>query len=201
MERDIRIITLGETGVGKTSIINRICLKTFNIDESSSGATSFQILTKDYKKKNMKMNLYFIDTVGQEKFINILPRQYIRNSHIVLLIYSNENNFETLKGRWFKFYKENCDINKAKFLVVANKSDIFDENREEIIKLGESFAEDIDGFFMSCSAKNRDNIDNLVNHITTESKRIIDELEKNPCKNDDYISLKGVSCKRKRCCK
>ena len=201
MERDIRIITLGETGVGKTSIIKRICLQKFNKNEFSTDVTGFYILTKDYKKKNVKMNLYFIDTVGQENFIYSLPRQYIRKSHIVLLIYSNKKNFETLKTRWLQFYKENCDIKKSKFLVVANKSDIFEGNREEIIKLGESLAEDIDGFFMSCSAKNEDNIDNLVNHITTESKRIIDELEKNPCKNDDYISLKGVSCKRKRCCK
>ena len=116
------------------------------------------------------MNFYFFDTVGLENFIYSLPRQYIRKSHIVLLIYSNK--------KILKFYKENCYIEKLKFLVIANKNDIFEGNREEIMKPRESLAEDIDGFFMSCSAKNEDKIDNLVNHITTESKRIIDELEK-----------------------
>ena len=37
--------------------------------------------------------------------------------------------------------------------------------------------EEINSFFMTCSAKSEDNIDNIVNHILTEAKRLIDEEE------------------------
>ena len=204
MEKDIRIITLGDVGVGKTSIINRICKENFHNNEISTSLVSFKALTKDYKKKKLKINLYFIDTGGQELFLSSLPRQYIRKSNIVLLVFSNKNNFESLKDRWFKFYKDNCDIEKSKFILVANKSDTFEGNRKAIEKLGEDFAEEINSFFITCSAKNQDNIYNLENFIITESKRLIDESEKNPSKDeDDYISLQGVKCKnnkKKRCC-
>ena len=168
MEKDIRIITLGETGVGKTSIINRICENQFNENEESTFTTDFKIITKDYKKKKLKLLLYFIDTVGQEQFIDSLPPSYIRNSHIVLLVFSNEKNFKELEKRWYENYKNNSNIQNSKFIVVANKSDTFNGLRDVINNLGEKLAEDINAFFITCSAKSKDNIDNLLNHIVTE---------------------------------
>jgi len=178
MEKEIKIITLGESGVGKTSIINRICSNSFNVKEHCTLGVEFNYLTKTYTKKNIKMKLNFIDTAGQELFMNILPTQYIRDSNIVLLVFSNLTNLEILKNRWFHFYKENANTEKTKFILIGNKSDIFGIYKDEIKELGEKFAEEIDSFFITCSAKSEDNIDNLVNHILTEAKRLIDEEEK-----------------------
>ena len=119
-----------------------------------------------------------MDTAGQERYHDSLPKQYLRDSHVVLLVFSNLEDLEVLKNRWFDYYKENSNSDKSKFIVVGNKSDIFGENEEEIKRLGHDFAEDIDAFFITCSAKSKDNIDNLENHILTEIKRIIDEEEK-----------------------
>ena len=177
MEKNIKIITLGETGVGKTSIINRICYDCYNEDEKSTFTCETHYLTEYYSAKQITIQLNFIDTFGQEKFLSYLPKQYIRDSHIVLLVFSNKLNLETLKDRWYKFYKENSNIEKAKFLVIGNKSDIFGANKKEIKSLGKRFAEEINSFFMTCSAKSEDNIDNIVNHILTEAKRLIDEEE------------------------
>lgn len=77
-----------------------------------------------------------------------------------------------------KFYKENVNIKKNKFIVVGNKRDEFGHNRKEIRNLGKKFAEEINNsFFMTCSAKNEDNIDNLIDYIGTEAKRLIDKAE------------------------
>ena len=143
----------------------------------------------------MKLNLNFIDTAGQEKFLS-LSKQYIRDSDIVLLVFSNLNNLVTLKNRWYNFYKDYADIEKAKFIVVGNKSDIFYEDRKEIRKLGKEFADDINNsYFLTCSAKSEDNIDNLMDYIETEAKRIIDEEEKNNKNNksDDNSSVTNNS--------
>ena len=87
-----------------------------------------------------------------------MPLQYIRNCHIVLLVFSNLKTFESLKNRWYKFYKKNCNIKNSRFILVGNKCDIFGEEREEIIKKGDEFAQEIDALFMTCSAKNADNM-------------------------------------------
>ena len=103
---------------------------------------------------------------------------YIRNCHIVLLVFDNNpESFKELKDIWFKFYKDNSNNDKSKFIVIANKSDQFGVNREQILQLGKSFSDEIDAFFISCSAKNADNIDNVENIVEKEAKRIINEEE------------------------
>ena len=131
-----------------------------------------------------------MDTAGQERFQKILPIQYLRDSHVVLLVFSNLEDLEVLKSRWLQYYKENSNSDKSKFIVVGNKSDIFEEDEEEIKRLGREFAEEIDAFFITCSAKSKDNIDNLESHILTEIKRIIDEEDKEK-KNQSNEPNKG----------
>ena len=157
-----------------------------------------------------------MDTAGQERYQYTLPKQYLRGSHVVLLVFSNLKDLAELKNRWLQYYKDNANTDKSKFIVVGNKSDIFGENEEEIKRIGGDFAEDIDAFFITCSAKSKDNIDNLENHILTEIKRIIDEEEKEKKnqlnepnngndipKNEKQKLDKGKASKRKKddgCC-
>ena len=186
MERIINIITLGSSFVGKTSIINRI---QFNKFEESSRATigiEFNIIKKKYTKKNITISLNFRDTMGHEKYQSILPLQYIHDSHIVLLVFCNIETLNEVKNRWYKLYKDNANIDNSRFILVGNKSDIFGSEREEIIKQGEKFAEDIDAVFITCSAKSSDNMDNLERFILTESKRFIDD-EDNKKNNNNNI--------------
>ena len=70
------------------------------------------------------------------------------------------------------------NYNNSRFLLVGNKSDIFVEKREDIINQGQSFADEIDANFITCSIKSKDNMDNLERYITTEVKRFIDDEEK-----------------------
>jgi small GTP-binding protein len=134
----------------------------------------------------MTICLNFIDTAGQEIYQSLLPKNYIRNSHVVLLVFSDIDSFNTLKNRWYKFYKENSNIDNSKFILIGNKSDKFGDQREQITKYGNEFSQDIDALFVKCSAKNADGIDNLENFIITEARRFIDEEEKKI--NDDKIN-------------
>ena len=203
MERDIKIITLGETCVGKTSLIERIVKNTFNENQLTTIGNTHFIIKKDYKKKNLILKLNFMDTAGQERFITTLPLQYMRNSHIVLLVFSNLKDLEILKNRWYEYYKENCNIGKSKFIIVGNKSDIFGKDKAKIKEEGNKFAEDIDAFFITCSAKSEDNIENLEAHILTEAKRLIDEEEKKDNQSEQRRNthkLNQEKIKKKRGC-
>ena len=178
MEKKINVITLGAVGVGKTSIIMRIQNGTFTEEVKATLNVNHFIIKKPYQKKNLTISLNFRDTAGGEQFQNILPKQYIRDSHIVLLVFDNVDTLNDLNKRWFRFYKENSNIDNSKFILIGNKSDTFGDQKEQIIKYGEEFSQEINAHFITCSAKNADNMDNLERYILTEAKRFIDEEDK-----------------------
>ena len=177
MEKRINIITLGDSGVGKTSILKRIKDRKFDEFTPPTIGYGFFPIKRDYKTKNITIYMFFLDTAGQEGNMSQLPLQYIRNSQIVLLVFENIYTLNVLKKRWYSFYKENTNVINPKFILIGNKSDIFGNDRDEIVENGEKFAEEINAHFITCSAKNADNMDNLERYIITEAKRFIDEEE------------------------
>ena len=201
MKKIINVITLGDSFVGKTSIIQRIKDGTFNDNLERTHKFEDFTIERKYEKKNIIIDLFFKDTVGQEEYQE-LPMQYIRDSHIVLLVFCSIDTLNDIIKRWYKFYKDNANIDNSRFILVGNKSDIFGDDRDEIIKEGEAFAEKIDAVFITCSAKSADNMDNLDRYITTEAKRFIDEEEKREKELDKSFSIEHPPelKKRKGCC-
>ena len=175
-EKTINIITLGEAGVGKTSILNRIVNKIFYEKEPSTATFNNFYLKRKYEKKNLNMIINFVDTIGQEKYAS-LPNSYMKDSHIVLLVFDSIETLNVIKERWYEYYKKNANVENSRFILIGNKSDLFEDERQEIIREGEKFSEEIDALFMTCSAKSADNIDNLERFIVTEAKRFIDAEE------------------------
>ena len=174
---NINVITLGDCGVGKTSIIKRIKTGKFEEFYSPTVGFDFFVIKRKYEKKHIIMSLNFKDTTGQEEYHGI-TNQYIRDSHIVLQVFSDLDTLDTIKNRWYTFYKQNANKDNSRFILVGNKSDIFGDDREKLVKQGEQFAEEIDSLFLTCSAKSADNMDNLDRYITQEARRFIDIVEK-----------------------
>ena len=174
-KKELKVITLGDSGVGKTSILNIIKGRDNNISNNDKNGNF--VIKRKYEKKNMMISLNLMDSNCNQNNEKSIPIQYIRDSHIVLLIFCNIETLNSLKDRWYTFYKENSNIENSRFILIANKSDTFGENRDEIIKQGNKFAEEIDAHLITCSAKSEDNMDNLDRYITTEAKRFIDESE------------------------
>ena len=84
-EKAIKVILLGESGVGKTSIIRRYINNEFSQYSESTLGTTF--LVKEIVKKNIIYRLIIWDTSGQEKYHSV-TNLFINNSNIVILIYS-----------------------------------------------------------------------------------------------------------------
>ena len=172
-KKKLNVITLGDSFVGKTSIIQRIKDGKFNETVQATIYLDHFCIERKYEKKNLIINLLFKDTAGHEKFQDV-PLQYIRDSHIVLLVFCDIKTLNTIRDRWYHFYKEKANLEKSKIFLIGNKSDISGNQREEIIKEGEKFAEEIDALFITCSAKNGDNMDNLDRLISNDAKRYIE---------------------------
>ena len=150
-EVEIKIITLGASGVGKTSLIKRIKFGTFAEKNEATLGVDYFVVKKKYQNKNIMILLKYQDTNGLESMQGIIPQQYIRDSQIVLLVFSNINTLNEVINRWYSFYKENANIDKSKFILIGNKKDIFGDEEEEIERQGNQFAEEIDAHFITCS--------------------------------------------------
>ena len=81
-----KIITLGDSGVGKKAIIRRFVFNTFEINKLSTIGVNFSF--KDVRLKNGKnVKLKLIDTAGQERYKSV-SKSYFRNADGVLFVFT-----------------------------------------------------------------------------------------------------------------
>ena len=148
--KSIKIILLGESGVGKTSIINAfnrswINNKSFKDNLESTGCCSS--IFKVIEIENKKYSLDIWDTAGQEKYRS-LNSIFIKDSKIIILVYdiTCKNTFEQL-NYWLDFIHEKISFENIILGIIGNKSDLFEkeeiseeEGREYATKCGAYFS-------------------------------------------------------------
>ena len=95
MKNHIKLILLGETGVGKTAIIQRYNENIFNDDINSTSNIGF--IKKEVTINDQKVILELWDTVGQEQFRSV-TQMFIKKSQIIVLVYevTKIKTFESL---------------------------------------------------------------------------------------------------------
>ena len=148
--REVKIILLGDSGVGKTSIINRYINNRFNPEMISSlGSKSNE---KIVMRDNIKYKLIIWDTSGQEVYRS-LTNLFIKGSNIVILVYSIDSlsSFEGL-DYWYKSLLEKIEGDNYILAVVGSKVDLINE---EVIseEQGKKYAEEKKAFFKLVSSK------------------------------------------------
>ena len=85
---ELKCILLGESGVGKTSIISRYVSDEFDSNVKSSSTVSY--VCKIIEKNNKKIKLNIWDTIGQEKF-RAISKMFLTDTKIAILVYSIKN--------------------------------------------------------------------------------------------------------------
>ena len=147
---ELKIILLGDVGVGKTNIISRYISGDFNQSLNPTVGSSFG--EKKIKKEGVTYLLKVWDTVGQERY-NSITKLFVQGSHIIILVYSIDNlqSFQKLNF-WLTFIRENLTDGKYILALIANKRDLF-ENELITKEEGEKYAEQMDAKFALLSAK------------------------------------------------
>ena len=114
----VKVVLLGDSGVGKTSIVSRFALNSFEENRASTIGASF--LTKNVEFFNKIYRFQLWDTAGQERY-RALAKTYYQDSHCAILVYdiTNMDSFEELK-RWVVELKSNGPLD-CPIVIVANK--------------------------------------------------------------------------------
>ena len=142
--KELKVILLGETGVGKTCLINVSVGKNFEELKTSTVSSSFVL--KKFMKDNKEYILNIWDTAGEEKF-RTLTKLFIKNSKIIIFVYSIDNklSFDELSF-WVSTVKELLG-NEPILGLVGNKSDLYmneqvkqDEARKYAEKIGAKYS-------------------------------------------------------------
>ena len=177
----IKVTLIGDSSVGKTSIINRYCK---NIFDQSIGSTlganySQKIIEKDGKKIRLDLQ----DTAGQEKY-RAIGRHFYRESFIVCLVYdiTNKKSFENIKSIWYPELMEHRE-NEKKISLIGNKNDKYlEEDVDE--KSVKEFADEIQAVFKKTSALDNTGIEDLFDELVSKYIKEIGGFENSNAGND-----------------
>ena len=204
----IKVVLLGETTVGKTSIITRFTTNVFEEHVLSTNGSNFTT-EKIELDNNNKVKLQIWDTAGQEKFRS-LAKLFYQSASVVILVYdiTNEQSFIAIKEYWSNEIKNNCSENVI-IAIVANKNDEY-LNQTVPTEDGKELAKKLNAIFINTSAKSGIGIDNL---FRTVAEKYIDPTkdisntylnrEETKEKNKKIILKKKKKTdkgKRKKCC-
>ena len=157
-KRNMKIVFLGESGVGKTCIISRYTTNTFHYKGPTEHANNKgRTLTSPDGSCVIYMVIW--DTAGQEMYRSICPFYY-RDADAVVLVYdiTKESSFKELES-WISEIKKN---GKADMLmtIAGNKSDMVNEEVVSVAE-GKNFAESNKSSFFLVSAKENLNLDEM----------------------------------------
>jgi small GTP-binding protein len=161
-----RLIFLGDTGVGKTQIINVYNNKLFKEDYMPTFSVDFQI--KSIVMNGKKINIHCIDTEGCiDNLPDYLGKSFIKKADAFILVYdiTTKNSFTNLSN-YYKFSINDIEekLNKKIIYLVGNKYDL-KINRVVSEIQGQETANKYDAKFMEVSAKKSSTIKKLFDCI------------------------------------
>ena len=195
-EYDAKLILVGETNVGKTSLLRQYVDHLFS--EEKVTTIGYDTMHKELELPEGKISLQIWDTCGQEQFRTV-NQLFVKNSKMALLVYdiTNYKTFEELKNFWYSYVTSAVGKNII-FGIAGNKSDLY-ENEQVKVSDAQQFANEIGAVFKETTAKNYDAITNLIEEM---SLKYIQQSSSNEDKEEkEKIVIGNTKSKNKeKCC-
>lgn len=188
-----KVVLIGESGVGKTSIINRYTQNTFSSVLMSTQGAGFTSKTIFLEEENKSLKFEIWDTAGQEIY-RALAKVFYKNAAICVLVYdvTRRSSIEELKKYWMPEIKANASPSII-LAVAANKSDML-EYEEVKDEEGRKFAKEINAIYQKTSAKESTGVDQLFKNIGKKFLNPDSEITSNLTK--DEIKQRGQQLRR-----
>jgi Ras-related protein Rab-18 len=163
----MKILMVGDSGVGKSSLLIRFTSDTFADMSSPTIGVDFKLKMVNKGEKRVKLTLW--DTAGQERF-RTLTSSYYRGAQGIVLVYdvTRRQTFTNLSDVWLKEIERYSTKEDCIKMLVGNKLDLESE-RVVTKKEGVDFARRHGCLFLEASAKSSTNVklcfDELVQKI------------------------------------
>ena len=199
-----KIILIGNSGVGKSSILQRYIQKVFNDSYSSTIGVDFFMKSITIGDKSIKLQLW--DTAGTEKFRSITTGYY-RGADAAFVVFdlSSKSSFKSLNEWIESYYKfSNPDVEKN-VILIGNKCDLVDK-REVTSEEIEKFIKDNNINYFETSAKEGKNIDKTFLFIAEKLMTQYNNKESELAKRNDVIKNENLKenavdiTGEKKCC-
>ena len=160
----IKVVLVGESGVGKTSIISQFTTHKFDPHRETSLSAQFISKTIDFQDLGKSIKFDIWDTVGQEKY-RALAEIFYRDAKVIVFVYdiTTEFSFDQLKKYWYEETKAKS-TGKPLLAVVANKIDLYNDQKVSNND-GKAFADEIGAIFQTTSALSDSGISTLFDNI------------------------------------
>ena len=189
---DIKVITLGNSEVGKSSFIIKYIDNSFTLYYTAT-------LGIDFKQKKIKLKdgrdvrLRIFDTAGQERYKSV-SASFIKKADGVILIYDigNLESFEAVEN-WIKSIRE-IGKDKLPIILVGNKCDLSDDKRMISLKEGQDKANEFNIPFYETSCKEGINIKEVF-------EKLVDDIMEKGSKNiNREYKILNKGKKKEKCC-
>ena len=160
----VKVVLLGESGVGKTCIITQFTEHKFDQSILSSLSAQFVSKTIEYIDFGKAIKFDIWDTVGQERFRS-MAKIFYKDAKVIILVYdiTSQKSFDALQNFWYNEIKNNCSGDQV-MAVVGNKTDLYQVQKVDNVTAKE-FANKLGAIFQLTSAKKNDGIPNLFDNI------------------------------------
>lgn len=205
----LKVVILGESSVGKTSLAHRFASNTFN--EHTVNTIGAAFITKEYTSKKFqerKVKFEIWDTAGQERYRSLTP-MYYRGARVALVCFDLSQASESfLKVKeWINELDLNANREDLKQLLIGTKSDLASE---EVDMLKYRLGQDNSIKVYSTSAKSGENVgqifEDIVNDIPASyfeeyyKKNIEQEQKAQQSDMLGFLNLSGTSSNSNNCC-
>ena len=180
-KNQFNVILIGDSNVGKTSILKKFITGSFN--QKIQCTIDVEFSSKNLKiDKNLYAELKIFDTAGQEKY-RALTKSYYRNVNGVILVFdlTDENALIKLKS-WMTDISENTA--NVEIILVGNKTDLKDRRISKTE--AENFAKENNYKYIETSAKDGTNILLLFEELAID-------MNKRKQEESSYVEIKSIN--------
>ena len=162
----LKCVFLGDSGVGKSCLIERYMNNNFDSDTNSTIGVAFNtkyVSTDDFK--TLKLDIW--DTAGQERYNAIMPLYY-RSAGVIIIVFEIGNSISFSRAKKWIDEIKNCEFydKNQVILLLGNKCDGINEKYD--LDKYMDYAKYNNILFFSCSAKTGFNVDDSIMNIINE---------------------------------
>ena len=165
-EFQIKLVLIGDSGVGKTNFIFQFTEGRFTTIHVSTVGFDYKSKIVKLPKSKKKINLQIWDTAGQERYMAINKNLFQKVQGIILMYdLTNRESFEHVTN-WLNLIKQT--VSSKTVVLVANKLDLQDDKRIVSETEGEQIAKDNNILFFEGSGFSGENVDKIFTTIAEE---------------------------------